>query len=68
MIIIKNTMIAWNCDYWTINKSDIEKKDKTVEIKFLRSVAEITLLDQNRCEYIRTHINKYKMIDKTQQP
>jgi hypothetical protein len=43
------------CENWTINLSDIRKTEST-EMKFLRSVAGYTLLDQKRSTDIRSEL------------
>jgi hypothetical protein len=48
-------MLTYASEYWTINRSD-KKKIESTEMKFLRSVAGYTLLDQKRSTDIRSEL------------
>jgi hypothetical protein len=56
-------MLTYASGNWTINRSD-KKKIESAEMKFLRSVAGYTLLDQNRSTDIRSELKIFSLTDR----
>jgi hypothetical protein len=57
------SMLTYASENWTINRSDKNKKE-SAEMKFLRSVAGCTLLDQNRSTDIRSELKILNLTDR----
>jgi hypothetical protein len=55
-------MLTYASENWTINRSD-KKKIKSAEMKFLRSVAGYTLLDQNRSTDIHSELKIFNLTE-----
>jgi hypothetical protein len=49
-------MLTYASENWTINRLNKKKKIESAEMKFLRSVAGYTLLDQKRSTDIRSEL------------
>jgi hypothetical protein len=56
-------MLTYASESWTINRSD-KKKIQSVEMKFLRSVAGCTLLDQKRSTNIRSELKIFNLTER----
>jgi hypothetical protein len=59
-------MLTYASENWTINRSD-KKKIESAEIKFLRSVAGYTLLDQKRSTDIRSELKIFNLTKRIEQ-
>jgi hypothetical protein len=58
-------MLTYASENWTINRSD-KKKIESAEMKFLRSVAGYTLLDQKRSTDIRSELKIFNLTERTE--
>jgi hypothetical protein len=58
-------MLTYASENWTINRSD-KKKIESAEMKFLRSVAGYTLLDQKRSTDIRSELKIFNLTERIQ--
>jgi hypothetical protein len=56
-------MLTYANENWTINRSD-KNKTESAEMKFLRSVAEYTLLDQKRSTNIRSELKIFNLTER----
>jgi hypothetical protein len=56
-------MLTYASENWTINRSD-KKKIESAEVKFLRSVARYTLLDQKRSTDIRSELKIFDLTER----
>jgi hypothetical protein len=56
------SMLTYASKNWTINRSD-KKETESAEMKFLRSVAGCTLLDQKRSTYIRSELKIFSLTE-----
>jgi hypothetical protein len=56
-------MLTYASENWTINRSD-KNKIESAEMKFLRSVAGYTLLDQKRSTDIRSELKIFNLIER----
>jgi hypothetical protein len=60
-------MLTYASENWTLNRSD-QKKIESAEMKFLRSVAGYTLLDQKRSTDIRSELKISNLIERIEKP
>jgi hypothetical protein len=58
-------MLTHASENWTINRSD-KNKIESAEMKFLRSVAGYTLLDQKRSTDIRSELKIFNLTERTE--
>jgi hypothetical protein len=56
-------MLTYASENWTINRSD-KKKIQSAEMKFLRSVARYTLLDQKRSSNIHSELKTFNLTER----
>jgi hypothetical protein len=61
--IMAVSMLTYASENWTINLSD-KKKIESAEIKFLRSVAGCTVLDQKRNTDIRSELKIFNLTER----
>jgi hypothetical protein len=58
-------MLTYASENWTISRSD-KKKIESAEMKFLRSVAGYTLLNQKRSTDIRSELKIFNLTERTE--
>lgn len=56
-------VLTYASENWTLNRSD-RRKIETAEMKFLRSVAGVTILDKKRSEDIRKDLNIFNLTNR----
>jgi hypothetical protein len=61
--IMAMPMLTYASENWTINRSG-KKKIESAEMKFLRSVAGYTLLDQKRSTDIRSELKIFNLTER----
>ena len=59
-------VITYGCENWSLNRTE-KRKIESSEMKFLRSVAGFTLLDQQKSEDIRRQLNIFKLDERMKQ-
>jgi len=58
-------MLSYSCENWTMNQSD---KKSMNQLKFLRSAAELTLLNQKRNTDVHTISNLHNLNEYSNEP